>query len=363
MLRRTTPVVRRRPVVTTTPLLFLFLLLHLTLLALQAQRRHHRKHGFVEALSSSSSSPSGSSSSSPSPKIFQQQQQLVQQQRYPFRSFEFAENGVCVNPFYFRCASDDDNNDDDMKKGSTAGAVPPSTDQTTSPAPAPKIRMPSVFTMKNVPGDGDCMFLAVALAAAASMGLGGNDALLRAISKETRDVVARIFEQGGGDGGGDGGDCNLYIDERNKCVKASALLKNAARQEGVTPETYLKMLRGGGDDDDVPRLYGGGPELAVLSNVLRRPISIYHLVQERQHPDVTDIAANNDPKDEIRSCPIQCVGTFGTPLFEDPCQRYIPNSAVLSGVQAGAFSWHLHILVVDAGPNEKHACVLLPQDL
>jgi hypothetical protein len=51
-------------------------------------------------------------------------------------------------------------------------------------------------------------------------------------------------------------------------------------------------------------------------------------------------------------------------VFGDPLAR-IPESAVhgLShSLLPGAYSWHLHILVVPTSPVEKHACVLLPQD-
>ena len=57
-------------------------------------------------------------------------------------------------------------------------------------------------------------------------------------------------------------------------------------------------------------------------------------------------------------CRIKRVGIFGD-LFKDPLLS-MPDSAVLSGLQPGAYSWHLHILIVDASLNEKHACVLLP---
>ncbi len=214
---------------------------------------------------------------------------------FPFQSFQFADNGVCLQPSYFQS------------------------------------RDGNLFTMRNVPGDGDCMFLAVALAAATSMGIGGNDALLQAISRETRAVVAHVLSNKG----------NLLI-EPGRIVSASDLLKSAARKERVTPETYLELLKRPGN-----YLYGGGPELAVLSNVLRRPISVYEM----------DTTAPSVPEG---ICPIQCMGIFGEGMFEDPCKN-IPNSAVLSGSQPGAYSWHLHILVVNASPTEKHACVLLPQ--
>jgi hypothetical protein len=195
------------------------------------------------------------------------------------------------------------------------------------------------FTMRSVPGDGDCMFLAVALAALTSMGLGANDALLRAISREQRSIVAAVLESEG----------NLLI-EGTRLVTAQALLKSAATGERLSTEEYLMRLRKEGTDGG---LYGGGPELAVLANILRRPISIYEVVDNKNgEATATDI------------CRIECKGTFGQTAFDDPLLRLVPDSAVLSqGLQKdfeGAYSWHIHILVVDSSPQEKHACVLLP---
>lgn len=222
-----------------------------------------------------------------------------------FQRFVFAKNGVCLEPAVFYTA--DDENDGNMLS----------------------------FTMRNVPGQGDCMFLAVALATATSMGLGGNDALLRAIAQETRNVVAQVL------GAPDG---NLYI-EKNRLVRAPDLLLSAAKGEGLEPEEYLERLRKGGN---VGGLQGGGPELTVLSNVLRRPISIYEL----------DTTEEMEWDKELQRCRIKRVGSFGD-RFRDPCLT-IPDSAVLSGLQPGAYSWHLHVLVLDVGPGEKHACALLP---
>jgi hypothetical protein len=61
--------------------------------------------------------------------------------------------------------------------------------------------------------------------------------------------------------------------------------------------------------------------------------------------------------------PITCKGSFGEGIFEDPCLTSIPNSAILSNIQPGAYSWRLNILVLTVSPGEKHACVLLPQHL
>ena len=225
------------------------------------------------------------------------------------RTLEFAPNGVCINPSYFA----------DGEK---------------------------VFTMRNVPGEGDCMFLAVALAAATSLGLGGNDVLLQAISRETRAVVAQVLNSPTG---------NLHI-EGDRIVPARTLLQSAAKQEGLSPDEYLERLlkegRNGG-------LYGGGPELTVLSNILRRPISIYEVPKNSKKNQKVDELFVTNPDGTV-TCPIKCMGVFGDPVFADPCAQ-IPNSAVLSGIQPGAYSWHLHILVLNVSNGEKHACVLLPQ--
>eukprot|EP00546_Thalassionema_frauenfeldii_P009851 CAMPEP_0178918124 /NCGR_PEP_ID=MMETSP0786-20121207/13648_1 /TAXON_ID=186022 /ORGANISM="Thalassionema frauenfeldii, Strain CCMP 1798" /LENGTH=190 /DNA_ID=CAMNT_0020591791 /DNA_START=151 /DNA_END=723 /DNA_ORIENTATION=+ len=190
--------------------------------------------------------------------------------------------------------------------------------------------------MRNVPGEGDCMFLATALAAAASMGLGANAVLLRKLAKETREVVADILEFGQ--------NSTLAIDSKHG-VTAKKLLFAAAKEEGMRPEEYLRRLRLEGSQGG---MYGGGHELAILSNVLRRPISVYELL-----PTMT-IAPKYHP--------VQCKGVFGDKIFKDPCLA-LPNSAILSNNQRpGAYSWHLHILVLDSSEDgEKHACVLLPQ--
>ena len=212
-----------------------------------------------------------------------------------FSNFQFAPNGVCTVPAIFQ-------HDQHCR-----------------------------FTMKNVPGQGDCMFLAVALASLCSVGLGANDVLLNSISKETRNVVAHVLEGNG----------NLVI-QGKRLVSTSSLLKSASKTEGVSPKEYIQMLRDGS-------LYGGGPELTVLSNVLRRPISIYELLETDDNNSTTQF--------------IQCMGTFGKDTLQDPLRK-IPDSAILqSNDPPGAYSWHLHILVVDVSPHEKHACALLPQPL
>ena len=186
------------------------------------------------------------------------------------------------------------------------------------------------------------MFLAVALATAASMGLGGNEILLRAISRETRDVVATVLESKTG---------FLHIAGERQ-IQAAELLKQAAAELRVSTETYLRLLRTEGREGG---LYGGGPELTVLANVLRRPISVYELEQTMES-NLFDHRLSQDVM-----IPIVRKGVFGEGTFCDPL---LPENAVLQVSKqsiVGAYSWHLHILVVDVSSNEKHACVLFPQ--
>ncbi len=107
-------------------------------------------------------------------------------------------------------------------------------------------------------------------------------------------------------------------------------------------------------------MQGGGPELTVLSNVLRRPISIYELDYDWWE---AQSKASVDGIDQVKKvpekCRLKCVGSFGT-VFRDPLAD-IPHSVVLSGLQEGAYSWHIHVLVVESGFGEKHATALLPK--
>lgn len=267
--------------------------------AMDTSNRKRRFYEYHTAVQGFSASPKRDISNSISPAT------------PPFGRFVFAENDVCVKPSVFVCtdssvANDGDDEPKEVKK----------------------------FRMRNVPGNGDCMFQAVALCTSTSMGLGGNASLLESISSETRYVVAQILANPEG---------VLHV-QGKRLVRARDLLRSAATKENLTPAEYIQQLLD-------HKLQGGGPELTVLSNVLRRPISVY---------EIMDYDVTSEEEDTTESCHIKCVGSFGD-YFQDPCST-IPNSAVLStGLQPGAYSWHIHILVVDSGNNQKHACALLPE--
>ena len=203
----------------------------------------------------------------------------------------------------------------------------------------------------------------MSLATACSMGLGANDVLLNAIARETRQVVAGILEQSlQSDSDTDSNSTTTLVVTGKRLVTARAVLRQAARECQLDEKDYLQRLRLTGQEGG---LYGGGPELTVLTNVLRRPISIYELLERSSSVVEQDAQAQIQQQQQQQVQPIVCKGIFGASVFADPL-RHVPNSAVVNAALQlqGAYSWHLHILVVDSGngDNEKHACVLLPQN-
>ena len=184
-----------------------------------------------------------------------------------------------------------------------------------------------------------------------SMGmLNPDDSFFSNTMQEMRNSVANILSSPEG---------TLYVNNKPKkrIVRCKDLLKSAANNEGLSTKEYLRKLRKSGKEGG---LYGGGPELTVLSNMLRRPLSIYHLKQ-----------TTNVEKSSQKSREIVQMGCFGEGLFEDPCQS-IPDSIVSNAVFFSLDSrssspsspmrpsWHLHILIADVSENERHASLLLP---
>ena len=195
------------------------------------------------------------------------------------------------------------------------------------------------FSMRNVRGDGNCMLQACHLAAEASVFASGGDFSVEErpdVPRKLRKIIANILSNDG----------TLYI-ENDRLVSTRALLESSARAEGLRPREYLNKLVVDGPEGG---LFCGGPELTVLSNIYRRPISIYEV-------DATLTSEMINSMDGTEVIPIEKKGTFGKPLFQDPLAKDFPDSAVVNFGK----EWHIHILVLDVSPSEKHACVLLPE--
>ena len=134
------------------PLLFLHLLLALLLTQTQA-------------LSSSSSSPQ------PNPRaaaaaIRHQSSASTNRASYPFQSFQFDKStGICRNPSSFRYSSSDNRKVNNNQSSSTNNDDNDDNDKDDQ-----------FFVLRNVPGDGDCIFHAVLSSVFISMGFMNPDA-------------------------------------------------------------------------------------------------------------------------------------------------------------------------------------------
>ena len=168
----------------------------------------------------------------------------------------------------------------------------------------------SKFRLQNVPGEGDCLFLAALL---------GHSK--RYTVPEIRQTVAETLASP---------DVPLYV--TNHTITSTQLLQHASDELKISPETYLELLRTPGKEGG---LYGGGPELTILSNLLERPIRVFHVCQN------TDSTVDNDKPivPDSTTCYIEHMGEFGT-IF----QRRSPVS----------------ILILNVTRTEQHACRLWP---
>lgn len=190
---------------------------------------------------------------------------------------------------------------------------------------------------RNMPGDGNCLFYAVSVALSTNT-FGVHPRLdggwLLAGNKGFRDNIAAMLES----------DAELYIEGKRK-VAARELLKDAALKEGCSEADYLRRLR----QLQGPALWGGGPELVCLANILRRPIEIFEM-------------------ESVGS--IRRAGIFGSPLFDDPLQRLDLARSADGLLEDSALSelvhqWAIRVLIVDENfpdaptvGSPKHALAL-----
>ena len=224
------------------------------------------------------------------------------------------------------------------------------------------------FTMQNVPGEGDCMFLAVALAAtkASTDRTVASDTTLQtekfyytmlnatttnatATTMALRNTVADVLEMP---------NITLFI-SHNRTITTRDLLQQASHELHIRPWEYLQRLR------QIGGLYGGGPELTILCYLYQRPIHIYEIDNDAAddgennkndpNPDATGRNIRQGTSRTIQ--PIVEKGVFGHGVYnhDDENVMHCNNNTV-------GMDGDLHILVVDVSMSEKHACVLFPSD-
>jgi len=137
--------------------------------------------------------------------------------KYRFRSFEFDSlTGICRRPASFQFTRENEETQH--------------------------------FVMRNVPGDGDCVFHAVLSSVFISMGMLNPDSnTMPSMAIEMRSVVANFLSSPEG---------TLYVSNkpRKRIVRCRDLLQSAAQNEGLTLDDYLIKLRRPGRQGG---LYGG----------------------------------------------------------------------------------------------------------
>ena len=148
--------------------------------------------------------------------------------------------------------------------------------------------------VRQVPGDGCCLFHAVAVSLNLIHGrhLRMDDANslgeLKVMSRSLRRTAVGCLRSSCGGNNRNGGDrrrhrrengilptwkkkySRLFI-QGGESMSTSHLLSTAAAQYGISPEEYCDLM-------EQDSYWGGGPEIVALCNVLERPIHVYELV-------------------------------------------------------------------------------------
>lgn len=142
--------------------------------------------------------------------------------------------------------------------------------------------------VRQVPGDGNCLFHSISLCLRHSANQTHWDIekdldSLYEHSRMLRKLAVDCLE---------GPDEMLYLQCR-EWVSKQELLESNAQQYGISVEEYCQTMREDG-------VWGGGPEIVALANVLRRPIHVYELLD-----------------DDGNKFGLQRMACFGSPAFDN----------------------------------------------
>ena len=129
-------------------------------------------------------------------------------------------------------------------------------------------------TIRQVPGDGNCLFHSIATCLAYATN--GTHVCMR----DTSDLyaVSRMLRSAAVDFLAQNPHRRLFL-QGGEYLRAGELVSAAAAQYDLTGEEYCEQMRR-------DSYWGGGPEIVALCNVLRRPIHVYELCSAAEvHPD------------------------------------------------------------------------------
>jgi OTU-like cysteine protease len=151
------------------------------------------------------------------------------------------------------------------------------------------------FLVRQVPGDGGCLFHALSVCAveAVSEQHADFDSKARALSNRLRrlavDTLLRV---------------ESVVVEEGETINGQDLLAIAAESSGLKPEEYCwDMLR--------PQTWGSGVEIVALSNYFRRPIHVYGLtVAKHPYPNSSPFNTNSESSPSTKSNTNPLMGWF-----------------------------------------------------
>ena len=108
----------------------------------------------------------------------------------------------------------------------------------------------------------------------------------------------------------------LFI-QGNESMETSQLLSTAATQYGISPVEYCDLM-------EQDSYWGGGPEIVALCNVLKRPIHVYELVADSERDAATTESTSSSSTCAVRVpdhlinqqfC-LRRMATFGSPKYD-----------------------------------------------
>lgn len=163
--------------------------------------------------------------------------------------------------------------------------------------------------IRQVPGDGNCLFHSLSLCLQYSLNgthwdMSNRLDELYEQSRSLRAKAVACLRQN---------NRRLFLQGRES-LRAIDLVTAAAQQYDLTPEEYCSTM----EEDCV---WGGGPEIVALSNILQRPIHVYELaVENLREEDATDEISTDSEKiltsQRRPTFVLRRMACFGSPRFD-----------------------------------------------